>query len=128
MKTGISIHTLLVNNAACYAQLATRVYPIAAPPNPTLPYVTYEVTDTEPEEHKGNTEVDRVRVEVVAYSNTYETAANLGVLIREALDRQTYTDANINVRGIYYEDTAIQTLDTPRRFATVVRVVVHQFR
>jgi hypothetical protein len=128
MNTGRAIYSLLQTASAVTDVVGQKVYPEPAPPNTALPYITYELTDTEPEASKDPTAVDVVRMEVIAYAGTYSNCVQLGEAVRNTLDRSKYYAAGISIRGIYLEDTAVQVLDTPRRYAAVLRFTCHQLR
>jgi hypothetical protein len=93
-----------------YALLATRVYPLGNVPDPpTLPYVEYDVADSDfPRTYTGDSNQGNVLIDVACVGETYAAAVELARAVRNDLDNQRGTWGGVVVQGAFVDGTGEQ--------------------
>lgn len=106
MKSPESVlRTALLANATVAGLVGTKVYPLAADADATLPWVTWRRTGIRREQTlSGPMGVPAVRVEYQIVATTYEAARTLADAMRAVLDGYTGTADNTTVRLASLED------------------------
>ena len=118
-----AIKALLAAESDVTDLVATRIYPMHAPLNATLPFITYEVTGNNIEHTKEEAACNKARVEVVGYANTYADACTLVSKMNEALARKSYNSGCIVVDKIFIVEEEIEFLEHPDRYAVVLDII-----
>lgn len=99
------LRTALLANATVAGLVGTKVYPLAADADATLPWVTWRRTGIRREQTlSGPMGVPAVRVEYQIVATTYEAARTLADAMRAVLDGYTGTADNTTVRLASLED------------------------
>ena len=104
----IAVYTLLKNAAAVSTLVGARIYPLAAPQNPTYPLITYQrISGPRWTTMDGPTGMAQPRIQVDAFATTYAGAKALATAIRTTLDGHrgtvTVTGGTVRVGGIRLE-------------------------
>ena len=103
------LRSALVANAGVSALLGTRIYPLAADTDATLPWVTWRRSAIRREQTlSGPMGVPTVVVEYDIVATTYEAARTLADAIRGVLDGYNGTADNTTVRQTSLEDESDQ--------------------
>ena len=98
MNAGKAVYGILNANSGVTDLVGTRIFPEIAEQEAATPFIVYQLLSVDPEDtHDGPSKLDEVRFEFLCYADTYDTAADVGVKVRAALDR---------VSGTYNGDTA----------------------
>jgi len=103
---GKAVYAILSAAAGVTALASTRIYPVRAPQNTTLPYVTYTVVSVNPTDTKDRpSHLDTVRMQIDCWATTYAGAEALHAAIRTAIDAYQInaTAGGVVVNGIKYE-------------------------
>ena len=103
------LRSALVANAGVSALLGTKIYPLAADADATLPWVTWRRSAIRREQTlSGPMGVPTVVVEYDIVAATYEAARTLADAIRGVLDGYTGTIDNTTVRQARLDDESDQ--------------------
>jgi hypothetical protein len=115
MKVGEAIYALLSGESDVTDIVSTNIFPVVAPEKSSVPYIVYNLISETPTNTKGDgatysqdatrSPLDTDRVQVSGFTDTYAEAVDIAVAIRVALDRATYSSANLEVDNIVYLDT-----------------------
>lgn len=106
MNIGRAIYSILTADATLTALVGSRIYPDYSIQKPTLPYVVYQVIDTSPSPTKdGASKLDTIRVQIDAWSDSFDTAQTVSERVRTVLDFVTPgTYATVDIDGIWMRD------------------------
>ena len=103
MIVGKAIYNILSNTTAITDIVGTKIYPEIAPQNETQPYIVYSIVSNSPVDTKEEGgEIDEAAVEVYCFNTKYTLAIDLGVEVRNALDRKTGTYNGVKIQTISY--------------------------
>lgn len=90
MAIGESIYTELTGDADVSALVSTRVYPLIAPQNVTVPYLVYQRVSGSPvNEMAGYAGLENPRYQIDVYDDDYAGARALAVKVRTAMNAAT---------------------------------------
>jgi hypothetical protein len=112
---------LLVGTAA-----ESRVFPLKLPQDGQLPAITYQqISNVRREGMGGTIPVERVRVQVDAWAETYKAVRSLGKEIDDRLNRYKGTIAGIEVLDTHrLNETEMYESDTQRRRITADYIII----
>jgi hypothetical protein len=116
------IKALLSANAAINSTVGTKIYPVQAPSGTAIPYITYEVMNTDVEHSKDKAEHITARIEVVGYTTTYADACTMHTNLKAALARQSYNSGGITIDKVFIQEEEIEYFESPDRYAVVMEV------
>ena len=103
MIVGKAIYNLLSNDAAVSAIVGTKIYPELAAADVKAPYIVYSVVSNSPSQRKEDGDgIDLANVEIYSFEDSYTDAVDLGVAVRDALDRVGGTYSGVKVQSISY--------------------------
>lgn len=112
MEVGKAIYTLVSTDAAVVAIAGTRVFPERAEIDTPQPFVAYTVTNQAPTRMKNSSStLDVADVELYCVAKDYAEAIDLGVAVRNILDRNGGTIAGVEVQSINYEGSDVDFFD-----------------
>lgn len=124
------LHKALYSRLSTYAGLTAlvsiRIYPVVAPQDVTNPYVTYQAISTKRESCMGSDTGDvAARVQISAWSASYEEARSVIDQVRLALQRWSGTEASVTIKASFIEtDNDLYEPDT-RLFQIPMDVMIH---
>ncbi len=111
---GAAIYGILSGASAITSLVSTRIYPMVAPQNSTMPYITYStITNTPSDTKSGVSKVDSILVQFDIYDTTVLSVEGVYEALRATLDfiaPATYNSIQIdgvsfrNERQLYEED------------------------
>lgn len=107
-----AVRDRIVTTEPAKTKVGSRVHPLVLPQTPTLPAVVYRRISIDPtHSHDGASDLDRSRVQVDAWADTYAEAREAAVAIRVTLDGQRGMWSGLWVSGVlldggddHYED------------------------
>ncbi len=106
MKAGLAIYGILTASGKVTDEVATRIYPEAAPEGATMPYIVYSIVGNSPVETKKETGIDEAQIELFTVASTYTETMTVADIVRETLDRAEFLSVSvgkeIDVRSIMY--------------------------
>ena len=115
MKVGEAIYSILSNDVTVSGVVGTKIFPVVATEKSSVPYIVYNLVSETPTNTKGDgasfslaatrSPLDRDRVQVSCFTDTYVGAVDLAFAIRGAMDRATYSSGTLEVENIIYLDT-----------------------
>ena len=121
MNTGKAVYGILSTNSGVTDLVSTRIFPEIAEQEAATPFIVYQLQSVDPEDtHDGPSKLDEVRFEFICYADTYDTAADVGVKVRAALDRVSGTYNGVNVESVQFNDVDINIEYDPRRYSQVL--------
>lgn len=97
----------LVADVTIASFVSTRVYPFAAPPEATLPYILYSRISADHGHHYGGADgLTRQRLDVDSYGTDALTVESMADAIRERCDgfKGLMGTDNLDVRGLWLDD------------------------
>lgn len=104
MSLSTAIYTLLQANANLTSLVSTRIEPLRAGQNLTLPCVVYRVDSVLPEStHEAAGVIDAYRVSFSAFADNYLTVEEILAALRTALERQTLSTAGTHIQSASYD-------------------------
>ncbi len=122
MNAGKAIYGILSANSGVTDLVGTRIFPEIAEQEAATPFIVYQLQSVAPEDtHDGPSKLDEVRFEFLCYADTYDTAADVGVKVRAALDRVSGTYNGVNVESVQFNDVDIEIEYQPRRYSQVLK-------
>ncbi len=94
-----AVVSILQNDAAVAALVADRIQPLVVT-GLSLPAISFQKVSGEPDRtHQGSNGLDQSRIQVDAWSQTYEQAKDLGKAIRSALEDSRGLTSGTNILG-----------------------------
>lgn len=91
MTIETTLYTLLSTASGVTSLVSTRIYPLVAPQDAALPYVTYQVVSTEAHNQlSGAAPSERKVVQINCISNTYANAKAIAEAVKTALVNNGY--------------------------------------
>ena len=100
---GDVIYSLLSNDATVSALVSTRIYPNIAIANVVYPYIVYEQTGNSPQNDKdGKSTIDTLTYNIEIYTETLAESNDLGLKVRNVLDRYTGTVSGKVIQSVKY--------------------------
>ena len=100
---GDVIYSLLSNDATVSALVSTRIYPNIAIANVVYPYIVYENTGNSPQNDKdGKSTIDTLTYNIEIYTETLAESNDLGLKVRNVLDRYTGTVSGKVIQSVKY--------------------------
>jgi len=100
-----ALRSVLLNDATVSAAIGTKVFPVLAPADVELPFITYRRAAIEREQTLGlPMGVPRVTIDFVVYALTYEAAREAADAVRLALDGYSGTVDTVTVRQTSLEN------------------------
>ena len=115
METGKAIFNLLQNDATLGAIIGDRIYPELAQQDQDAPFVVYTVTDTTPAGTKtSSSTIDVSEVDIYCISKDYEQCMDIGIAVRNALDRNGGSLSGVEVQSIDFLSSDVD-FDTDQR-------------
>jgi hypothetical protein len=100
-----AVYARLTAVAGVTALIATRVYPVRVPQNPTYPLASYQKISDVPAHAMGSDAgVRTARVQVTAWGATYDDAKNVAIQVVAALSRFRGTSASVVVQDVFFEN------------------------
>ena len=115
METGKAIFNLLQNDATLGAIIGDRIYPELAQQDQDAPFVVYTVTDTTPAGTKtSSSTIDVSEVDIYCISKDYEQCMDIGIAVRNALDRNGGSLSGGEVQSIDFLSSDVD-FDTDQR-------------
>jgi hypothetical protein len=125
MEIGKAIYSLLTGATAVTDICASRIYPERADVNADQPYIAYTVTNQAPTATKASTStLDVAEVEVYCVAKDYAVAIDLGVAVRDTLDRNGGTIAGVEVQAINFQGADVDFIDEREIYVTAQRYTV----
>ena len=122
MNAGKAVYGILSANSGVTDLVGTRIFPEIAEQEAATPFIVYQLQSVAPEDtHDGPSKLDEVRFEFLCYADTYDTAADVGVKVRAALDRVSGTYNGVNVESVQFNDVDIDIEYQPRRYSQVLK-------
>lgn len=122
MNAGKAVYGILSANSGVTDLVGTRIFPEIAEQEAATPFIVYQLLSVDPEDtHDGPSKLDEVRFEFLCYADTYDTAADVGVKVRAALDRVSGTYNGVNVESVQFNDVDIEIEYQPRRYSQVLK-------
>lgn len=102
-----ALRTFLLENSTIAAVVGgERVYPVVLPQGVTDPSIVYNlITETNDHHMQGASGLVMIRMQIDAYAQTHDAAAELALLIKEALDGYSGLMGSVTVQGVF-ADTA----------------------
>lgn len=102
------IRQIIANNTYAYSIFNTRVYPVVAPQNATMPFAVVTVIGSVPATNKSAASwVDNVMIEVAIWAPTFDAARQAEEAFRQAIDFYrgdvTFQLELTSIDGIKYE-------------------------
>lgn len=98
-----AVFDILTNDADVSNLVSDRIYPVLAPSGIGWPALIINVVATDPTEEKdGPSTLDTYRIQIDAWSQKYEEAADLSEKCRLALDRKSGTFGGDQVDSISF--------------------------
>ncbi len=86
--------------------VATRVYPLELPQNPAFPSITYQIISDEPTyTQDGDSGLDRPRIQIDTWAETYSESISLAALIRSRLSGFRGTVSGKEIQGIFRDSS-----------------------
>ena len=120
MIIGKAIYNILSNDATVSGVVGTNIFPELAPPNIDVPYLVYSVLSNSPSDVKEDSgSIDIAQIEVYSFQNTYNNAIDLGVAVRDALDRKSGTYNTVQVQSIQYTNEQMDVNETRQIWASI---------
>lgn len=105
MNIGPAIYSILTSDATIGGYVSTKVYPLAAPQNTAMPYITYQLVSDKPNKNKDRvTSIETLRVQIDVIAKTYENVGQIADAIVNALSFYSGTVAGITIDIITFED------------------------
>ncbi len=87
MSIQAGIFTVLSSNTDLSAIVSNRIYPLIAPQNPTLPYITYQRISKIPTTNMdGISSLDMGRFQIDIWSLTYSEGLDIAKLLERSFD------------------------------------------
>lgn len=84
---GAAIYGILGGASAITSLVSTRIYPMVAPQNSTMPYITYStITNTPSDTKSGVSKVDSILVQFDIYDTTVLSVEGIYEALRATLD------------------------------------------
>jgi len=81
------LHAHLIADGGVSALVAARIYPLRAPQNPTVPYVTYSRINTDREHHmSGASGLAHPHFQIDVFASSFSSMSAVANAIRSALD------------------------------------------
>ena len=103
MILGKCIYSILTNDTDISAIVGTKVFPALAIEDVAYPYIAYEQEEHETSDTKdGKSCLDIIRYDIEIYSETLSEINDLGIKIRNALDRYKGTVEGLEIQTITY--------------------------
>ncbi len=100
-----AVFNRLDGHAGLTALVASRIYPVMSPQNPTTPYVTYQRISTDRVSLLGeDTDIARPRFQISAWSTDRDEVVSVAAQIRDAFQRYSGTNASIVILDSYLEN------------------------
>jgi len=97
-----AIYSRASGHAGLSALISTRIYPGLAPQDVTLPAVVYQRVSSVPESLlTADTDVIRDRFQFTVLASSYESAVNVGIQIRSALQRWQGIESSVTIEDSY---------------------------
>lgn len=117
MEYGKAIYSMLYTGSLLYTT-GGRIYPDVAAQEAGYPYVTYSISNTEPNRTKtGTSQLDIVRVEISGYAKTYSALADVADQVRTNMDNVTGTYVGLNVVGCSFDQEGSEYTGVPEVYA-----------
>jgi len=104
----------LSTTASLSSVVSSRIFPLIAPENTTLPFVTYQIINSDiPRNLNGRSGVRSARFQINAFANSYLSAAQIIQIIKDVLCGSTFTEFGIKVsQAAIYNDFSDYEKDT----------------
>lgn len=100
-----AIYPLLNNDATLTALVGSKIYPVKAPQNTSVPFVVFTVNATLPVNTKeGVATKEQKQLQVDTYASTLANAGDIAEAIRNILDNHSGTTNNVNIRQMWFDD------------------------
>ena len=113
MTVGKAIYNILTNDATVSGIVGTKIFPEIAPPNTDAPYIVYSVLSNTPSDSKEDGgAIDVSNIEVYNFQSTYTNAIDLGVAVRDALDRKNGVYGGVKLQSIQYANEQMDVNET----------------
>ena len=116
------IKALMSANSDVTDIVGTKIHPLHAPSGTTLPFITYEVTNSDIQHTKEAATHNLSRVEIVGYTATYAEAVTLLTKLKETFARASYNVGGVVIDKIFLDDEDIEFFESPDRYACVLEV------
>lgn len=101
MSVTNAIRAILIADGGVSAKVGTRVYPLVAPANAALPFVTYQwVAAARRHGLGGSVQLATPTIQVDSYAATYTSVHELVTAVRQALDGYSGTIAGAEIQEI----------------------------
>lgn len=105
MTIEAAVYDRLTTFAGLTALISTRTYAQILPTTPTPPACTYTVISTSIIGGMGSdAAIERARIQVTAWAETYEDAKNVSQQIRAALQRYRGTHAGTEIKALFLDN------------------------
>lgn len=96
-------------------QLNKKVFPLVKPQNESLPCIVYQrISTVEKRNHSGKSNINRVRMQLIVYGNTYSEAKDLANQVKNLLEVNT-------------TQWKVSTLENQIEFQTEVKQIILDF-
>ena len=120
MTVGKAIYNILTNDATVSGIVGINIFPELAPPKTNAPYIVYSVLSNSPSDVKEDGgRIDVANIEVYNFQTTYTDAIDLGVAVRNALDRKSGSFTGVKLQSIQYSNEQMDVNETRQLWASV---------
>ena len=103
LSVGKIIRKVLTEDATVSA-LVTKVFPVATD-TARLPYVSYRRVSLDPTNVKGGANPDTTAVEVLCFTEKYESGVELAEAVRDALEGKQVQIEGLTMRSCFLSDS-----------------------
>jgi hypothetical protein len=101
------IYTLLTTDADVSSIVGTKVFPVVAPQDTDVPYITWDIINVDPHGTKsGASDLDKYLIQFDVVESNYTRVSDLSIKLREAIDRYPVqaTIAGVLIDGVDYSN------------------------
>lgn len=103
-----AIVNILENDIDVSAIIGDRIFPVVIPQEKSLPAITYERVDTDPNDTKsGVSTLDVPLIDIDLWGKDFAVLKDLAKKIRTALDRFSGTKQGIIIQSIQYQNQIV---------------------
>lgn len=117
MILGKCIYNILSNDSDVSGVISTKIYPSLAVEDVAYPYISYNQEGHEFSDAKdGKSQLDIISYDIEIYSETLSELNDLGIKVRNALDRYSGTVEGIEIQSVRYTNESYVYNDIDRVF------------
>jgi len=114
---GKLIRNILVNDTDVNAIVGSKVFPMMASDDISYPYIVIEKEGHETSDTKdGKSCLDIIEYQIYMFSETNAEISDLGIKVRNALDRYSGTLEGLEIQSVKFTDEELQYSDNDRVF------------